>query len=73
MIEIKEMHLELFENCPYKIGSIVKFGGEDYKIVDHSLIPYEKFDDGSEHYVLSIAKCNGTVDDWAVINDAQLD
>ena len=61
----------------FKINDIVTFIGdprcEEYKVMDISDEPYEIFDDGSKHYVLSLCKVNGDYNDWRYVNDAQIE
>lgn len=56
----------------YRLGDIVSFGQDEYTIISISKTPYIVFEDGSEHYSLMIRKCEGTADDWLVVNDAQV-
>jgi len=78
-VELKEvtawmpMPVPYKERRKFKVGEHVIFGGEEYQIIDMSNTPYLKFDNGTMHYVMSIAKVNGTVDDWVIVNDAQVD
>ncbi len=58
---------------PYKIDDVIKIGGTDYEIWDISSEPYEKFDDGSWHYTLTLHLVGGSKFDLMFVNDAQID
>ena len=60
-------------NKPY-VGQIVKTASKIlWEVKEISSIPYQKFDDGSCHYVVKLQQVNGTCQDWLLVNDAQIE